>query len=118
MNAVNSFVVILIARRNAHINTGMILLEAAKPRQKPETGNPHRASYGDRLAFTIDADSADRVLQLLHGTVCASKELLSFGSEGDRTMSTGQQPDSHNYADGLFGTLTPTADQLNAEDHQ
>jgi hypothetical protein len=33
-------------------------------------------------------------------------------------MSTGQQPDSHNYADGLFGTLTPTADQLNAEDHQ
>ena len=75
---------------------------------------------GKFLGNLLDASDAPIAIDGLWG--------LEFDNRGSNEAGTTTTPSTgpalffsagiNNYADGLFGTLTPTAAQLNAEDHQ
>ena len=75
---------------------------------------------GKFLGNLLDAKSSPIAIDGLWG--------LEFDNRGNNEAGTTTNPSSgpalffaagiNGYADGLFGTLTPTAPQLNAEDHQ
>jgi uncharacterized protein (TIGR03118 family) len=75
---------------------------------------------GKFLGNLLDANSSPIAIDGLWG--------IEFDNRGNNEAGTTASPSSgpalffaagiNGYADGLFGTLTPTAPQLNAEDHQ
>jgi uncharacterized protein (TIGR03118 family) len=75
---------------------------------------------GKFLGNLLDASNAPIAIDGLWG--------LEFDNRGTNEAGTTATPSTgpalffaagiNNYADGLFGTLTPVAAQLNAEDHQ
>jgi uncharacterized protein (TIGR03118 family) len=75
---------------------------------------------GKFLGNLLDASDAPIAIDGLWG--------IEFDNRGSNEAGTATSPSTgpalffaagiNNYADGLFGTLTPTAAQLNAEDHQ
>ena len=75
---------------------------------------------GKFLGNLLDANDAPIAIDGLWG--------LEFDNRGTNEAGTTANPSTgpalffaagiNNYADGLFGTLTPVAAQLNAEDHE
>jgi len=84
-------------------------------------GGPGRGvASGKFLGNLLDASNAPIAIDGLWG--------LEFDNRGTNEAGTTATPSTgpalffaagiNNYADGLFGTLTPVAAQLNAEDHE
>lgn len=76
---------------HAHVDVGVLLLEASEARQQPQAGDADAGGDRDRPPFGRHANGADGVLQLLHGAVGAAEQAFALGRERNRAVPAYQQ---------------------------
>src|ERR1700678_788636 len=84
----------LVVGRRAHVDIGMALLETAKARHDPQSGDADAGGDRHRLAVAPGRERVDAILQLLQGAVGDAKETFAFGGEADRTVAAVEQLDA------------------------
>jgi hypothetical protein len=94
IRALGSQIHYLVVGRHAHVDIGMALLETAKARHDPQSGDTDAGGDRHRLAVAAGRERVDAILQLLKGAVGDAEEMFAFGGEVDRTIAAVEQFDA------------------------